>query len=51
MEIKADVTLPYARELVFVTKVAPAVERLLVGAVQTNLVAIGKSVGKLLAKG
>lgn len=31
--------------------VAQAVERVLVGAVQTNLVAIGKSVGKLLAKG
>jgi hypothetical protein len=31
--------------------VASAVERVLVGAVQTNLVAIGKSVGKLLAKG
>lgn len=30
--------------------VAPAVERVLVGAVQTNLVAIGKSVGKLLGK-
>ena len=31
--------------------VSQAVERVLVGAVQTNLVAIGKSVGKLLAKG
>jgi hypothetical protein len=31
--------------------VAPAVERVLVRAVQTNLIAIGKSVGKLLAKG
>jgi hypothetical protein len=30
--------------------VAPTVERILVGAVQTNLVAIGKGVGKLLAK-
>jgi len=31
--------------------VSAAVERVLVGAVQTNLVAIGKSVGKLLSKG
>jgi hypothetical protein len=30
--------------------VGAAVERVLVGAVQTNLVAVGKSVGKLLAK-
>lgn len=31
--------------------VASAVERVLVSAVQTNLVAVGKSVGRLLAKG
>lgn len=30
--------------------VGAAVERVLVGAVQTNLVAVGKSIGKLLAK-